>query len=144
MDEYSKKYGSRARASSKPDCYGDVDLYDSAHEICIDCPVKGACRLIVDRKIDQEVGETRISRSGRSSRSDRSRKARSHSRDDTSEVVPVDTKHRTAPGEADSFWSALVFNGFLTATKSVLLEAHHGVDSIPYMRYPDPFRRRVE
>jgi hypothetical protein len=138
VDEYSQKYGKRARSSSKPDCYGDVDLYDSAHEICVDCPVKGACRIVVDRKIDQEVRETRVTR-GRS-KGGRARSRARNRRETAADVEPVANKHRAPVTQADSFWSALMFNSFLTATKSVLLEAHHGVDSIPYMRYPDPFR----
>jgi hypothetical protein len=43
--------------------------------------------------------------------------------------------------EDDSWWTALVYNAFLSATKAVLREAHHGVNSIPQFRYPNPFRR---
>lgn len=131
MDEYTRKYG-QTRATSKPECYGDVDYYDHEDPTCRECPVRSACRIIVDRKVNSSVREATSRPTSTTSYRDRLQRPGHMPRRDV-ERAPL--------GDADSFWGALMFNGFLSATKSVLQEAHHGVDSIPYMRYPDPFRR---
>lgn len=133
-DEYSKRFGLRStRSSAKPSCYGDVDTYDSADEDCQECPVRPACKIVVDRKIERELREDRLERRNTRTMSGRHR---SRERDRT-----TPNRERVNPGEKDSFFVALFYNGFLSASSAVLQEARHGVESIPMMKYPDPFER---
>ena len=126
-DSYSRKY--QIRSGAKPECYGDADMYDPEDRVCKDCTVRRACKVAVDKELQKIVRESR-----------RTKRTR---RDDDVELVfqPKANKDRTAPEEDDTFFGALFYNGSLSAMKAVLLEAHHGVDSIPHVRYPNPFKR---
>jgi hypothetical protein len=129
VDDYTRKYG--ARSSSKPECYGEVDVYDSADPVCEDCPVHRACKVSVDKELRRVARDT-------SSGTRRRRREREEEAPDRV-FRPKKNSEREDPEENDTFFSALIYNGTLSAMKAVLLEAHHGVDSIPHVRYPNPF-----
>jgi len=126
-DSYTRKYG--VRSGSKPECYGDVDMYDPEDRVCPECSVRRACKVVVDKELQKIARESR-----------RSRKTRTDREVDLV-FQPKSDKSRTDPEEDDTFFGALFYNGSLSAMKAVLLEAHHGVDSIPHVRYPNPFKR---
>jgi len=126
-DSYTRKYG--VRSGTKPECYGDVDLYDPGDRVCPDCTVRRACKVVVDKELQKIAKESR-----------RSKKTRRDREVDTV-FQPTSNKDRVRPEVDDTFFGALFYNGSLSAMKAVLLEAHHGVDSIPHVRYPNPFTR---
>ena len=111
-------------------------MYDSSDRVCEDCPVRRACKVVVDKDLRKVARE----------RTYRSRYGRGGEEDGRHESRPKENSQRTDPHPDDTFFGALVYNGFLSATKAILMEAHHGVDSNPHMRYPNPFlalRRRA-
>jgi len=129
----------KTRRSSKPECFGDVEVYDTDDEECQDCPVKAACRVVVDKKIDrelEEVGEER--RKKRKKRKELQRRRESSGNNETEE----EWEEWEEPEKGATFGEALAHNSFLSATSAVLREADRGVRSIPKLRYPTPWRRR--
>jgi hypothetical protein len=155
LDDYTRKYG--AVSSSKPECYGDIDVYDDADRVCNECEVRRSCKVIVDKKLKREVDEARADRL----RYDRPTSPVGAVRNPAAPNVPpstrapvsepmrplnnrreVDLSDPDAPGIEDSWWGALAYNSFLSSSKAVLNEAYHGLNSIPYVKYPNPFKRR--
>jgi hypothetical protein len=132
-DEYSQRFGTRS--SSKPECFGDIEAFEPHDDTCRDCIVRRSCQVIVDRRLERGSvvrQETRVERNTRDNR-----------REERAVVTPLRTEQREDPREEDSFATALIYNGVLAATRSVLRESEYAVGTIPLLKYPVPeFLRR--
>jgi len=123
---FSQRFSSSTNAREKPECYGDEDYYDPSDTTCRRCPVKGTCRVLVERRSKSSdrnaITTTKSSRTGSSV----PRKQAS---------VVVDHE------EDDSFMGVLGHNSMLNAGQGFVDTLSEAVSSIPRKKYPNPFSR---
>lgn len=126
-DEYSERF----LRPNRPNCFGDVQTYDSRDSQCQGCPVRGSCSVQVNRKID---AETRTRREGVSPTSVVVRKDSTVDRD----------RPRYEVEDADdvTWFEALGHNGMLGMAETMARELVEGIRTIPRWKYPNPFHRR--
>jgi len=123
---FSQRFSSSGR--DKPGCYGDVDYYDPSDSSCRSCPVKGTCRVLIDRK------QKTIERSGRTSSREVTRVSSIPKRRD-----PVIVE----PEEGEPVWSVLGWNAGVNALQAGVDEFGNMVSSIPRKKYTsNMFMRR--
>lgn len=117
-----------AKDASKPPCFGDPDYLDDQDETCRNCAVNEMCSLIAERKFNR----------GRPANPVKTPPDPVKVQQQSSNVpVPVNNEHRGDVGE--SFFLALMYNGFLASTEAVLRESVFAVGTIPRVKYPNPF-----
>lgn len=124
MSGFTSKYASR------PDCYGEEDVYDPDDEECRQCPHKSPCSLVITRREAQARREitSRNSQRDRDRRKERKEKVGALIR--SVEDFPVGE-----PEEGDTFSTALVYNASLNALQGMVDTASHAVGQIPRKPY---------
>lgn len=134
MGEYEDRW---TRSSAKPECYGDLDTYDSADEVCQECPVRRACRIVVDRKLSRDAPHDRPAYPQPPQRTQSEGRPGSNVRLTIGRRRDGYTERVLLP--TDSFLMSLMLNGALGSAETFLSEAQHGIRSIPRAPYPDPW-----
>ena len=135
--EFERRFGrtNRNRTTSRPECYGDEDEYDSQDAECRACPVRGTCRSVVMRKLQQHQDSSFRSRSH--VRSERRTSTSSTKRDTRVSRRENHTIVEHPPNI--TFWHALGHNTVLNVAQAILNTISHAAESIDRFTYPSPF-----
>lgn len=124
----SDEYADRFVRPNRPQCFGDVETYDSKDPHCQSCPVRGSCSVQVNRKIDADSRPRTVTTS-----------SGGVVRRDTTETRP---RYEILDAEDDSWFEVLGHNGALGAVEAMARELVEGIRGIPRKKYPNPFTRK--
>ena len=122
---FSQRFG---RSSSRPDCYGDPEIYNVADSECRNCSSRPSCKYVVDRKLGGNTSSRDLQTRNRSTTSTRvSRKSTNVN------VMDYD--------EDDTFLNTLTHNAMLNAVQGMADTFSDAIGSIPRKKYPNPYAR---
>ena len=117
---FSQRF-SGGSSREKPPCYGDEQFYDPGDPECRKCPVKGTCRVLVERRKKNDSSSTIAT-----------------TRTSTKSIPKKSPTAIVEHEEQDTFMGVLGHNSCLNAGQAAVDTLSDAIASIPRKTYPNP------